>query len=265
MLHKSVNSLRRGLVGIAAALLVSTAASATPGTETSPTGGALPSGVTRVGGIVADLTGTNGTRLVAQAPASSLFVGFSSEGSGNPLLIGTQSGFDAATIAALGGGLSAASFRVTLYDGDSAPGNFDDGTDLSFLIDGTNIGLWSAVSTQQTTSDGITLLSSGTGFGNDILSTGWFSTTNAATLAAIFLGLSDGSLSYYVNDVDPDDNFYDFTQGVDGGLINVGQGPVITPPGGVPEPATWAMMLLGFGGIGWAMRRGRRTATAHLA
>jgi hypothetical protein len=29
-----------------------------------------------------------------------------------------------------------------------------------------------------------------------------------------------------------------------------------TPP--VPEPATWAMMLVGFGGIGMAMRRGRR-------
>ena len=27
---------------------------------------------------------------------------------------------------------------------------------------------------------------------------------------------------------------------------------------GVPEPATWAMMLLGFGGIGFAMRRGRK-------
>jgi hypothetical protein len=28
--------------------------------------------------------------------------------------------------------------------------------------------------------------------------------------------------------------------------------------GAVPEPATWAMMLLGFGGIGFAMRRSRR-------
>jgi hypothetical protein len=28
--------------------------------------------------------------------------------------------------------------------------------------------------------------------------------------------------------------------------------------GAVPEPATWAMMLVGFGGIGMAMRRGRR-------
>jgi hypothetical protein len=33
----------------------------------------------------------------------------------------------------------------------------------------------------------------------------------------------------------------------------------------VPEPATWAMMLLGFGGIGFAMRRRRRPALAQIA
>jgi hypothetical protein len=33
----------------------------------------------------------------------------------------------------------------------------------------------------------------------------------------------------------------------------------------VPEPATWAMMLLGFCGIGFAMRRGRRPAVAQIA
>jgi hypothetical protein len=27
----------------------------------------------------------------------------------------------------------------------------------------------------------------------------------------------------------------------------------------VPEPGTWAMMLHGFGGIGMAMRRGRKS------
>lgn len=30
--------------------------------------------------------------------------------------------------------------------------------------------------------------------------------------------------------------------------------------GGVPEPATWALMLLGFGGLGAALRRSRRQA-----
>jgi hypothetical protein len=34
---------------------------------------------------------------------------------------------------------------------------------------------------------------------------------------------------------------------------------------GVPEPATWAMMLLGFGGIGFAMRRRRRPVLAQIA
>jgi len=33
----------------------------------------------------------------------------------------------------------------------------------------------------------------------------------------------------------------------------------------VPEPATWAMMLLGFGAIGVAMRRRRRPALAQVA
>jgi hypothetical protein len=37
---------------------------------------------------------------------------------------------------------------------------------------------------------------------------------------------------------------------------------LITP---VPEPATWALMLLGFGGIGLAMRRRRKPALAQLA
>jgi hypothetical protein len=32
-----------------------------------------------------------------------------------------------------------------------------------------------------------------------------------------------------------------------------------TPNSAVPEPGTWAMMLLGFGGMGMAMRRRRRT------
>lgn len=33
----------------------------------------------------------------------------------------------------------------------------------------------------------------------------------------------------------------------------------------VPEPATWAMMLIGFGMIGFSMRRARRKTNAVLA
>ena len=33
----------------------------------------------------------------------------------------------------------------------------------------------------------------------------------------------------------------------------------------VPEPATWALMLLGFAGVGFAMRRSRKPALAQLA
>jgi len=42
--------------------------------------------------------------------------------------------------------------------------------------------------------------------------------------------------------------------------------PVGIPPpvGSVPEPATWAMMLLGFGGIGMALRRSRRRGKQAL-
>jgi hypothetical protein len=52
---------------------------------------------------------------------------------------------------------------------------------------------------------------------------------------------------------------------------NVTAGPTASYSGtmnfdvaGVPEPATWAMMLVGFGGIGMALRRKRRNATALM-
>jgi hypothetical protein len=35
--------------------------------------------------------------------------------------------------------------------------------------------------------------------------------------------------------------------------------------GDVPEPATWAMMLLGFGAIGWQLRRRRSSVLAQVA
>jgi hypothetical protein len=39
-------------------------------------------------------------------------------------------------------------------------------------------------------------------------------------------------------------------------------GNTITGGGNVPEPATWALMVIGFGGLGVAMRSRRKLATA---
>jgi hypothetical protein len=37
--------------------------------------------------------------------------------------------------------------------------------------------------------------------------------------------------------------------------LDLGQGVIFEPPGGVPEPATWAMMIVGFGAAGSVLRR----------
>ena len=58
-----------------------------------------------------------------------------------------------------------------------------------------------------------------------------------------------GSYDYY--------NFYSLgTNGQTFGNVLL-SGFAVTP--NVPEPATWAMMLVGFGGIGFAMRRARKS------
>jgi hypothetical protein len=263
------------VVSALSALALSSVAHATPETTNSPTGGTLPAAVTQVGGLVVDLKGTNGARVVGQLAASQMYRGFadvsenpvSGVASGNPLLFGTQTGFTAAVLNALGGGLASASFRITLYDGDTAPGNFDF-NENSFFVNGIEIGNWSDVPTYYTNGDGSTVFSSSTGFGNDILSTGFFALTDLTKLGDIYASLSSGTLAYTLTDTDPFDNFYDFTQGVDGGLINVGTGPVVTPPpvsGAVPEPTTWAMMIAGFGAAAAAMRRRRHKTLVSFA
>jgi len=44
-------------------------------------------------------------------------------------------------------------------------------------------------------------------------------------------------------------------------LVWVGNEDDNTPGGGIPEPATWAMMIMGFGGVGALMRRRRTLPT----
>jgi PEP-CTERM motif-containing protein len=55
---------------------------------------------------------------------------------------------------------------------------------------------------------------------------------------------------------------YTFNAGSGGGTVS-GNASFLQSP--VPEPATWAMMLIGFGGMGVAMRRRRRPVLAQVA
>ena len=56
-------------------------------------------------------------------------------------------------------------------------------------------------------------------------------------------------------------------QGIDSTALGITGGSAIgtpTPPS-VPEPATWAMLLIGFGATGYALRRRRKPSIAQLA
>jgi len=227
-------------------------------TYNSPTGSPLPATVSAVGGIVADLIGTNGTRVVAQRAASGLFRGNVGE---TPFTtIGTQTGFSAGTIAALGGGIAQAAFRLTLSDGDNRAGDFD--FNQNFLrVNGQRIQNFSDVQTVRTTGTGA-LVGTGNqagGFGDDFLYTGFFFTSNASVLSSIFTQLmGSGSLLYEFEDLTTasDTQFLDFTQGLDASVIDIGLPPVVTPPGTVvPEPSTILLLATGLAAVAAIRRR----------
>jgi hypothetical protein len=203
-------------------------------TMTSPTSpGLLPDTISVVGGIVLDLVGVNGRRVVSQLPATALFQGMFDNGTptdfrGNPGTIGVQSGFTPALLNALGPGLKEVGIRLTLFDGDTAAGDFDLGDNL-LLVNGLALGNFSDVATEETTEDGLTTLSSSAGgFRNDRLDTGFFYSSDEVFLAGFRASLlSSGDAVFQLQDVDAFDNFFDFTQGLASGATDVGQIPTL--------------------------------------
>jgi len=69
-------------------------------------------------------------------------------------------------------------------------------------------------------------------------------------------GLGDHTILYLFN-------FATETSSIDLNQNGFSHGVIIGNP--VPEPATWAMMLMGFGAAGYSMRRRRKTVLAQLA
>ena len=194
-------------------------------TTNSPAGGELPDAVTPIGGIVTDLIGLNDTRVITQLPASTLFSGFVFE---NPLTIGTQMGFSNVITDQLGGGIKRAAVRITLQDGDTAPGDF--AFDTSFLLlNGVNFGNFSLVATLET--DGVGALISENpagGFRNDTLDTGFFFLSDAGLLATFFNTLTSTEQILFQSDIlNGEESFLDFTAGLDGDLIDVITEPII--------------------------------------
>lgn len=193
-------------------------------TMTSPTaGGALPDGVTAVGGIVLDLIGLNGVRVVAQLSAATLpnnlATGFNPS-VGNPSPIGVLGGLSPEVLAQLGGGLSQMAVRMTVEDADTSNGDVDF-NDNFLMLNGVQIGNFSSVATQATNDAGIPS-GQGIGFQNSLISTGWFLVNDANALSQVFTSLQNSNqANFALLDDDPFDNGYDFSRGIDGSFLGV--------------------------------------------
>lgn len=202
----------------------------TVSTTTSPVGGNLPTSTPTVGGIVLDLIGSNGQRVIAYLGAATLYQDVSPAiRSQTPeIVIGTQEGLTSTLLAGLGGGISQAAIRITLFDGDTSGPKISASENQDFnqntlLLNDINFGNWSTVETATTDSVGnkISTNTSNIGFFNNELDTGWFSTNDSTILSGFYTSLvNTGKVVYKLLDSVPGDNYRSFQQGLDASTID---------------------------------------------
>jgi large repetitive protein len=177
----------------------------------------LPTGYPEAGGIAIVFVGVNGNAYYQFSNPTGAFQGFQDSGTpaafrGNPFTINNPIALDCGFSTCstyFGGAIAQAYVRFTAYDGDTQVGGFDE-NDITLRLNGFDLANWSGVNTEKTSNDGLTSFGFETGFGNNTLNTGWFSSTNAALLSNI---LSTGRTTSQVFDRDRNDNFWDFTIG----------------------------------------------------
>ncbi|MBU2994027.1 DUF11 domain-containing protein [Octadecabacter sp. 1_MG-2023] len=202
-----------------ATTLLAAAASATTYTENvpAPTSLPLPPEYPAAGGVVIVLTGANGNIYYQFSDPDGAFRGFNNNGDpaafrGNPFTVNDPISLDCGFSSCsdyFGGSIARMDVRFSAYDGDTQVGGFDE-DDINLFINGYDVGSWSGITTEITSTDGNTSFGTTTGFGNNTFNTAWFASTNSALLDNI---LSTGQTVSQVYDDDPNDNYWDFRRG----------------------------------------------------
>lgn len=135
-----------------------------------------------------------------------------------------------------------------------------DTTTIDYSANALNMGPFSGFIDIMNTLDGIYTVTFGTSTATVDFSTVTFAGNN------LNLDVDDGTREQYglSNLYLTDGTWRLYAEGSNSGETGALAG-TFTITRAIPEPATWAMMLFGFGAVGFAMRRNRRPALAQLA